>query len=72
MEVSFSRGETLKGGVMSKLKVIDFIFFFDFHSPFDLCSIFLFLELRNRVRVTVTSHDIVRVTITSYMTYGKT
>ena len=47
-------------------------FFFDFHSPFDLCSIFLFLELRNRVRVTVTSNDIVRVTITSHMTYGKT
>jgi len=60
---------------LSKLKVVDFIyspFLFYFHSSFDLCSIFLFLKLRDRVKVIVTSHDMVRVMITSHMTHGKT
>ena len=54
MEVSFSREETLRG-VMSKMKVVDLIYFhfsFYFHFIFDLFSIFLFLELRVKVRVT--------------------
>ena len=58
---------------MSKLKAVNFIyspFLFYFHSFFDLCPIFLFLELRDRVRVTVTSHHMVRVTITSHICYG--
>jgi len=51
MEASFSGGETLKGGVMSKLKVVDlnyfyflFLFIFILFS-FDLFSFILFLEV---------------------------
>jgi len=48
MEVSFSRGETLKGGVMSRMKEVDLnfsYFFYYFYFLFDLFSFILFLEL---------------------------
>jgi len=57
--------------IVSKLKVVDLIYF-------DLFSIFLFLELRIRVRVTrshchtsVTSNYMVTVIVTSHKMHGR-
>ena len=52
MENSFSRGETLKGGVMSGLEKVDLVsshFFFFFYFLFNLFFYFLFLAPGVRV-----------------------
>ena len=54
MEVSFSRGETLKRGIISEFKIVDFKYFlFSFVIFF---SFIFILGLRVRVNVTSLSH----------------
>ena len=50
-----------------KLKAVDFIY-----SPFNSCFLFSILRTKERVRVTVTSHDMVTVMITSHMMHRRT